>query len=122
MIETLVKTSESDRPIALRIEDMERVAAEVFAVSGGVGFADIGWNSPYLGGNSFHVIKGQLVKCDERSWDFIDEYGREVSFWLMDEYDDLLEDWIVWQKVRHEQGRPYNREEARTTLNMLAED
>jgi hypothetical protein len=34
----------------------------------------------------------------------------------MDEYDELLDEWIAWQKARHEQGWKYDREEVRKVL------
>ena len=82
MIEALILASGQDRPIAGRIEDMERVAAEVFVVPGGVGFADIGWNSPYPGANPFHIVHGLLESSGERFWTFIEQTGRTIQFWL----------------------------------------
>lgn len=104
----------------MKIGNIDRVAAEVFIVPGGVGFVDIGWNSPYLGANPFHIVHGRLESYGERFWTFIDETGRTIHFWVMDEYDQLLEDWIAWLKARHEQGRPYDREEVQKALIELS--
>ena len=120
MIDTLIRASEQDRPIAVRIEDMERVAAEVFVVPGGVGFADIGWNSPYPGAHPFHIVHGYLETSGERFWTFIDQTGRTIQFWEIDEDDELLNEWLLWLELRNKQPSKYQRKTAQSLILRLA--
>jgi len=117
----LIRGSEQGKPIAVDIDFRgKRVCAEIFEIEGGIGFVDIGWNDKYgCSGHPYHVVYGQLEKINGR-W-FIEDETHEFSFFLIKPGKPEMEQWKAWEIAKHEQGRPYSRDDAKVGIDDLAQ-
>jgi hypothetical protein len=115
-MDKLIADQEAGKPVMVTItEHNKRVCAELFKIDGGVAFVDIGWNQ--AGGCSFHPV--HMVRGEINGTTITDELGRVFVFRAITEEDREIREWRAWERSKHEQGSPYNRQRLK---KMVEED